>query len=167
MQEQTQTYLFLQNNLRNRSAIAFYSVDSDGFFSSANDRVIGISSITSNGQVDSNGNKTTDIQVSLVDPFLIKFGDLVKISGIDDAGSNIINGEFSVVGTSNDLKTFSFSRSGVAYTSTYLSVSGITFSLSASDIFSFTKDAAIIVSTICPLIGMPIDLIQQTSYMAL
>ena len=68
---------FLQNNLRNRSAIAFYSVDSDGFFSSANDRVIGISSITSNGQVDSNGNKTTDIQVSIVDPFLIKFGDLV------------------------------------------------------------------------------------------
>ncbi|GIR07438.1 MAG: hypothetical protein CM15mP17_13940 [Gammaproteobacteria bacterium] len=39
---------------------------------------------------------------------LIKFGDLVKISGIDSAGSDIINGEFSVVGTSNDLKTFSF-----------------------------------------------------------
>ena len=34
---------FLQNNLRNRSAIAFYSVDSDGFFSSANDRVIKLS----------------------------------------------------------------------------------------------------------------------------
>ena len=144
---------FLQNNLRNKSAIAFYSVDSDGFFSSANDRVIGISSITSNGQVDSNGNKTTDIQVSLVDPFLIKFGDLVKISGIDDAGSDIINGEFSVVGTSNDLKTFSFSRSGFAYTSTYLSVSGITFSLSASDIFSFTKDDVVNISTEVKLVG--------------
>ena len=35
------------------------------------------------------------------------------------------------------------------------------------DKFSFTSDAAIIVSTICPLILRPIDLIQQTSYIAL
>ena len=55
--------------------------------------------------------------------------------------------------TSNDLKTFSFSRSGVAYTSTYLSVSGITFSLSASDIFSFTKDDVVNISTEVKLVG--------------
>ena len=134
---------FLQNNLRNTSSIPFYEVDSDGFFSTANDKVIGITSITANGVVDSDCNKSTTIQVSLIDPHLIKFGDLVKISGITGAGLKIVNGEFSVSGTSNDLKTFSFSKVGSALTETYTSVSGITFSLSAADIFSFTKDDVI------------------------
>ena len=73
---------FLQNNLRNISSIPFYAVDSDGFFSTANDKIIGITSITANGVVDNDGNRSTTIQVSLIDPHLIKFGDLVKISGI-------------------------------------------------------------------------------------
>jgi len=134
---------FLQNNLRNTSSIPFYAVDSDGFFSSADDRIIGISSVTVTGFTDIDGNKSTTIQVSLINSYLIKFGDLVKISGITGAGVNIVNGEFSVVGTSNDLKTFSFTKEGVDFTETYTSVSGITFSLSASDIFSFTKDDVI------------------------
>ena len=134
---------FLQNNLRNKSSIPFYVVDSDGFFSTASDKVIGISSITANGVIDNDGNRSTTIQVSLINSHLIKFGDLIKISGITGAGANIVNGEFSVSGTSNDLKTFSFSKVGSALTETYTSVSGITFSLSATDIFSFTKDDVI------------------------
>ena len=54
---------FLQNNLRNTSSISFSSVYSNGFFSSASDRVIGISSITVTGNTDIDGNKTTSIQV--------------------------------------------------------------------------------------------------------
>ena len=144
---------FLQNNLRNISSIPFYAVDSDGFFSTANDKVIGITSITANGVVDNDGNKSTTIQVSLIDPHLIKFGDLVKISGITGAGLKIVNGEFSVSGTSNDLKTFSFSKVGSALTETYTSVSGITFSLSPADIFSFTKDDVINVNQEVKLVG--------------
>ena len=144
---------FLQNNLRNKSSIPFYAVDSDGFFSTASDKVIGISSITANGVIDNDGNRSTTIQVSLINSHLIKFGDLVKISGITGAGANIVNGEFSVSGTSNDLKTFSFSKVGSALTETYTSVSGITFSLSATDIFSFTKDDVINVNEEVKLVG--------------
>ena len=144
---------FLQNNLRNISSILFYAVDSDGFFSTANDKVIGITSITANGVVDDDGNRSTTIQVSLINPHLIKFGDLVKISGISGAGLKIVNGEFSVSGTSNDLKTFSFSKVGSALTEAYTSVSGITFSLSAADIFSFTKDDVINVNQEVRLVG--------------
>ena len=144
---------FLQNNWRNISSIPFYAVDSDGFFSTASDKVIGISSITVTGNTDIDGNKTTSIQVSLIDSHLIKFGDLVKISGITGAGANIVNGEFSVVGTSNDLKTFSFSKDGIDFTETYTSVTGIDFSLSASDIFSFTKDDVINVNQEVKLVG--------------
>tara|TARA_B100000927_G_scaffold291394_1_gene293362 strand:+ start:8153 stop:9445 length:1293 start_codon:yes stop_codon:yes gene_type:complete len=137
----------LQNNLRNTSSIPYFKVDNDGFFSTASDRVIEISSITSTGKTDPvTGNKTTTIQVSLVNPFLIKFGDSVKISGITDAGSDIVNGEFSVEGTSNDLKTFSFSISGVEYTATYSDVSNITFSILSQDLFSFTKGDVVTVS---------------------
>ena len=144
---------FLQNNLRNISSILFYAVDSDGFFSTANDKIIGITSITANGVVDNDGNRSTTIQVSLINPHLIKFGDLVKISGISGAGLKIVNGEFSVSGTSNDLKTFSFSKVGSALTEAYTSVSGITFSLSATDIFSFTKDDVINVNQEVRLVG--------------
>ena len=144
---------FLQNNLRNISSIPFYAVDSDGFFSTANDKVIGISSVTVTGFTDVDGSKSTTIQVSLIDSHLIKFGNLVKINGVTGAGANIVNGEFSVVGTSNDLKTFSFTKEGVDFTETYTSVSGITFSLSSSDIFSFTKDDVINVNQEVKLVG--------------
>ena len=86
---------FLQNNLRNTSSIPFYTVDSDGFFSTANDRVIGINSITGIGTVSENGDKCTTVRVTLVNPFLIKFGDFVKVSGVTGIGSTIFNGSFS------------------------------------------------------------------------
>ena len=136
----------LQNNLRNSSSIPFYAVDSNGFFSSASDRIVGISSITARGDTDSDGNKKTDIQIALINSFLLKFGDIVKIRGVTGAGSNIVNGDFSVRGVSNDLTTFEVRKTGVDYSETYTSVSGITFSISAQDIFSFTKDDVINVS---------------------
>ena len=143
----------LQNNLRNISSIPFYAVDSDGFFSTANDKAVGITSITATGIIDNDGSRSTTIQVSLINPHLIKFGDLVKINGISGAGEKIVNGEFSVSGTSNDLKTFSFSKVGSALTETYTSVTGIDFSLSAIDIFSFTKDDVINVNQEVKLVG--------------
>ena len=120
---------FLQNNLRNTSSIPFYTVDSDGFFSTANDRVIGINQIKATGNTDDNGNKTTNVTVTLVNPFLIKFGDLVKVSGVTGAGSEILNGSFTVRGTSTDLKNFSFQISGSDYSETITSVTGIVFSI--------------------------------------
>ena len=134
---------FLQNNLRNTSSIPFYAVDSDGFFSTTNDRVIEINGITGVGTVSENGDKSTTVTVTLVNPFLIKFGDLVKISGITGAGSTILNGSFTVRGTSTDLKTFTFPISGINYSETITSVTGIGFSISSTDIFTFTKDDVI------------------------
>ena len=131
---------FLQNNLRNTSSIPFYAVDSDGFFSTTNDRVIEINGITGVGTVSENGDKSTTVTVTLVNPFLIKFGDLVKISGITGAGSTILNGSFTVRGTSTDLKSYTFPISGINYSETITSVTGIGFSISSTDIFTFTKD---------------------------
>ena len=131
---------FLQNNLRNTSSIPFYTVDSDGFFSTANDRVIEINGITGVGTVSEDGVKSTAVTVTLVNPFLIKFGDLVKINGVTGIGSTIFNGSFTVRGTSTDLKTYTFPISGINYSETITSVTGIGFSISATDIFTFTKD---------------------------
>ena len=131
---------FIQNNLRNTSSIPFYAVDSEGFFSTASDRVIGLSSITASGSTDADGNQTTDIQITSINPFLVKYGDLVKISGVTGSGSEVINGEFTVTAVSNDLKNFNVEKERVDYSETITSVSGITFKISSSDIFSFTKD---------------------------
>ena len=144
---------FIQNNLRNTSKIPFYEVDSDGFFSTANNRVLAVSSITANGVIDNDGNKSTTIQVALTNPFLIKFGDLIKITGVTGSGAEVVNDNFTVTGASNDLKTFSFTKTGVDFTETYTSVTGIGFSLSSSDIFSFTRDDVINVNQEVKLVG--------------
>ena len=136
----------LQNNLRNKSSIPFFAVDSEGFFSTASDRIVGISSIVAKGDTDDDGNKKTDIQITLTNSFLIKFGDLVKISGVTGAGSNVINGDFSVRGTSNDLTSFEVRKIGVDYNETLDPATGVTVSISAQDIFSFTKDDVVNVS---------------------
>ena len=64
---------YLQNNLRNTSNIGFNSIDSNGFFSFANDRLIAASAISTEGN-DTN----TIITVTLTNPYLLKFGDLVE-----------------------------------------------------------------------------------------
>ena len=144
---------FIQNNLRNLSSIPFYTVDSDGFFSTANDRVIEISSITATGNTDNDGNKTTSIQVVSTNSFLIKFGDLVKISGVTGSGSVVLNDFFTVTAVSNDLKVFSFRKDGVDYSETITSVAGIVFSITSADVFSFTKDDVVNVSQEVNLVG--------------
>ena len=144
---------FIQNNLRNLSSIPFYTVDSDGFFSTANDRVIEISSITATGNTDNDGNKTTSIQVVSTNSFLIKFGDLVKISGVTGSGSAVLNDFFTVTAVSNDLKVFSFRKDGVDYSEIITSVAGIVFSITSADVFSFTKDDVVNVSQEVNLVG--------------
>ena len=131
---------FLQNNLRNTSSIPFYAVDSDGFFSTANDRVIGINSITGIGTASENGDKSTTVRVTLVNPFLIKFGDFVKVSGVTGIGSTIFNGSFAVRGTSTDLKAYTFIIDDINYSEAITSITGIGFSISSTNIFTFTKD---------------------------
>ena len=140
----------IRNNLRNTSSIPFYAVDSEGFFSTADKRIISLNSISTDGNIDAEGNKTTTISVVTTEPFLLKFGDLVSISGVNDGGSDVLNGFFTVEGTSNDLKTFTFTKTGIAYTSTenqYQDTANIKFSIASNDIFSFTKDDVINVST--------------------
>jgi len=161
----------IRNNLRNTSSIPFYAVDSEGFFSTADKRIISLNSISTDGNIDAEGNKTTTISVVITDPFLIKFGDLVSISGVNDGGSDVLNGFFTVEGTSNDLKTFTFTKTGIAYTSTenqYQDTGNIEFSIASNDIFSFTEDDVINVSTEVTFTsgGTSVTLSPNTNYYA-
>ena len=133
---------FLQNNLRNTSSIPFYAVDSEGFFSTANDRVIEISSIVLKGKTDDNNIKTTAVTITLTNPFLIKFGNLVRIENSltpEFSFPEFLKNIFTVTGTSNDLKTFSFNIEGIDSSGT-LDNTGTTFSILSQDFFTFTKD---------------------------
>ena len=131
---------YLQNNLRNLSAIPFNSIDSDGFFSSANDRLISSSSISSKGNDDVAGNPIdqSTITVDLTDSYLIKFGDLVELSGITESGATDLNGQYSVTAVSPDLKTITFVKNGLHYDNSSLSLSGVSFKLKSQNIFVFT-----------------------------
>ncbi len=131
---------YLQNNLRNSSTIPFNSIDSDGFFSSENDRLISISSISSEGNNDALGNPIdqSKITVGLTDSYLIKFGDLVELSGITELGATDLNAQYSVTAVSPDLKTITFVKSGLHYDNSSLSLSGVSFKLKAQNIFVFT-----------------------------
>ena len=161
----------IRNNLRNTSSIPFYDVDSEGFFSTADKRIISLNTISTDGNIDAAGNKTTTISVAITEPFLIKFGDLVSISGVNDGGSDALNGFFTVEGVSNDLKTFTLTKTGIAYTSTenqYQDTAGIEFSIASNDIFSFTKDDVINVSTEVTFTsgGTSVTLSPNTNYYA-
>ena len=131
---------YLQNNLRNSSSIPFNSVDSDGFFSSENDRLISISSISSEGNNDVAGNPTNSstITVNLTDSYLIKFGDLVELSGITESGATDLNGQYTVTAISPNLKTITFIKSGIHYDNSSLSLSGVSFKLKSQNVFVFT-----------------------------
>ena len=131
---------YLQNNLRNSSSIPFNSVDSDGFFSFENDRLISISSISSEGNNDVAGNPTNSstITVNLTDSYLIKFGDLVELSGITESGATDLNGQYTVTAISPNLKTITFIKSGIHYDNSSLSLSGVSFKLKSQNTFVFT-----------------------------
>jgi len=124
---------YLQNNLRNTSNIPFNSIDSNGFFSFANDRLISASAISTEGS-----GTTTTITVTLTNSYLLKFGDLVELSGITESTS--LNAQYSVTAVSPDLKTITFVKSGLNYTNSGLSLSGVSFRLKVQNIFVFTDE---------------------------
>ena len=124
---------YLQNNLRNTSNIAFNSIDSNGFFSFATDRLISASAIST--EVDG---ANTVITVTLTDSYLLKFGDLVELAGISENDS--LNAQYSVTAVSPDLKTITFVKSGLSYTNSGLSLSGVSFKLKVQNIFVYTDE---------------------------
>jgi len=124
---------YLQNNLRNTSNIGFNTIDSDGFFSFANDRLISVSAISTKPD---NTSQNTEITVTLTNSYLLKFGDLVELQGISENTS--LNGQYSVTAVSPDLKTITFFKSGLNYTNLSLSLSGVSFRLKAQNIFVYT-----------------------------
>jgi len=131
---------YLQNNLRNSSSIPFNEIDSNGFFSFTNDRLIAISSVSSEGNNDTVGNpiNSSTITVSLTDSYLLKFGDLVELSGITESGATDLNEQYSVTAVSPDLKTITFVKNGLHYDNSSLSLSGVSFKLKSQNIFVFT-----------------------------
>ena len=155
---------YLQNNLRNSSSIPFNFIDSDGFFSSVNDRLISISSISSEGNNDVDGNpidKST-ITVILTDSYLLKFGDLVELLGITESGATDLNAQYSVTAVSPDLKTITFVKSGLHYDNSSLSLSGVSFKLKAQNIFVFTDGDIINVNENVTIGG--VNFTENTNY---
>ena len=128
---------YLQNNLRNISSIPFNSVDSDGFFSFATDREITTSGLSSSIETDSDGNllNTSVITVTLTNPYLLRFGDLVELSGINQTGATDLNAQYSVFSVSLDLKTITFKKQGQY---NFSSISGSTFKFKSTNIFTLS-----------------------------
>ena len=124
---------YLQNNLRNTSNVGFNKIDSNGFFSFATDRLISASAISTEGDGDN-----TVITVTLTNSYLLKFGDLVELEGITENTS--LNTQYSVSAVSPDLKTITFVKSGLNYTNSSLSLSGVSFKLKVQNIFVFTDE---------------------------
>ena len=127
---------YLQNNLRNTSNIAFNKIDSNGFFSFATDRLISASAISTEGD----GTNTT-ITVTLTNSYLLKFGDLVELAGISENTS--LNTQYSVTTASPDLTKVFFTKSGLDYTNSSISLSGVSFKLKSQNIFVFTDEDVI------------------------
>ena len=125
---------YIQNNLRNKSSVSFNSVTSDGFLSFQNDRQVTINGLSANGDAIS-----TSITITFPNPYLLKFGDFVELSGISESGATALNGQYSVSAVSPDLKTISISKKGVNYTNPSMSISGVTFTLKIQNIFAFTN----------------------------
>jgi len=146
---------YLQNNLRNTSNTAFNSIDSNGFFSFANDRLIAASSISTSGS-----GTTTTITVTLTNSYLLKFGDLVELSGITENDS--LNAQYSVTAVSPDLKTITFVKSGLNYTNSGLSLSGVSFKLKSQNIFVYTDEDIVNLSENVTIGG--VNLTENTNY---
>ena len=130
---------YIQNNLRNISSIPFNSITFDGFFSFENNRVIATSSVSSSIDEDADGNllDRSTIKIVLTDSYLLKFGDLVSLSGISDGTSaEQLNGQYSVYSVSLDSKTITFRKKGQY---NFPSISGTTLSVIATNVFAFTN----------------------------
>ena len=146
---------YLQNNLRNTSNVGFNKIDSNGFFSFATDRLISASAISTEGD----GTNTT-ITVTLTNSYLLKFGDLVELAGISENDS--LNAQYSVTAVSPDLKTITFVKSGLNYTNSGLSLSGVSFKLKVQNIFVFTDGDVVNLSENVTIGG--VSLTENTNY---
>ena len=146
---------YLQNNLRNTSNVPFNSIDSNGFFSFATDRLISASAISTEGD-----GTNTEITVTLTNPYLLKFGDLVELQGISENDS--LNAQYSVTTASPDLTKVFFTKSGLDYTNSSISLSGVSFKLKSQNIFVFT-DGDVINLSENVTIGS-VNLTENTNY---
>ena len=146
---------YLQNNLRNTSNVGFNKIDSNGFFSFATDRLISANAISTEGD----GTNTT-ITVTLTNSYLLKFGDLVELEGITENTS--LNTQYGVNAVSPDLKTITFVKSGLNYTNTSLSLSGVSFKLKVQNIFVFTDEDVVNLSENVTIGG--VNLTENTNY---
>ena len=146
---------YLQNNLRNTSNTAFNKIDSNGFFSFATDRLISASAISTEGD-----GANTVITVTLTNPYLLKFGDLVQLEGITENTS--LNAQYGVTSVSPDLTTITFVKSGLNYTNTSLSLSGVSFSLKSQNVFTYTDEDVINLSENVTIGG--VNLTANTNY---
>ena len=129
---------YIQNNLRNTSSIPFNSVTDDGFFSFENDRELAVSNLSVSIDTDADKkllNRST-IKVVLTDSYSLKYGDAVELSGISQTGATDLNGQHSVFSVSADFKTITFPILGQY---NFSSISGSTFKLKATNIFTFTN----------------------------
>ena len=129
---------YIQNNLRNTSSIPFNSVTSDGSFSFENDRELAVSNLSVSIDTDADKkllNRST-IKVVLTDSYSLKYGDAVELSGISQTGATDLNGQHSVFSVSADFKTITFPILGQY---NFSSISGSTFKLKATNIFTFTN----------------------------
>ena len=134
---------YLQNNLRNTSRIPFNKVDSAGFFSFDEDKTIAIESLSSDKIFNQNN---TRITVTLTEPYLLKAGNLVELTGISESGASILNGQYSVTAVSVDLKTIRLKKNNLVYENSSISISGVSFIHKAENIFTYTQDDVVNVS---------------------
>ena len=134
---------YLQNNLRNTSRIPFNKVDSAGFFSFDEDKTITIESLSSDKIFNQNN---TRITVTLTEPYLLKAGNLVELTGISESGASILNGQYSVTAVSVDLKTIRLKKNNLVYENSSISISGVSFIHKAENIFTYTQDDVVNVS---------------------
>ena len=146
---------YLQNNLRNTTNVGFNKIDSNGFFSFAEDRLISASAISTEGD-----GTNTVITVTLTNPYLLKFGDLVQLEGITENTS--LNAQYSVTSVSPNLRTITFVKSGLNYTNTGLSLSGVSFSLKSQNIFTYTDEDVVNLSENVTIGG--VNLTENTNY---
>ena len=136
---------YLQNNLRNISKIPFNKVDSAGFFSFDEDKTLAIQSIASDQSLSNPNN--TRIRVTLTEPYLLKGGNLVEISGIpDSSGATVLNGQYTVQTISTDFKIVTLNKNNLVYLNSNVSISGVSFKHKAENIFTFTQDDVVNVS---------------------
>ena len=137
---------FLQNNLRNTAKIPFNYVDSNGFFSFDNSKNLPISSFSAE-QVGTQ-NKTK-ISIILINPYLLKSGNLVSLQGISGSTQlESLNGQYSVASVSVDLKTITLNkeRTNPPIVNPNIPTGGVSLKHEVENIFTFTKDDVVNVS---------------------